>query len=215
MISKLQVSRMQLSRLESRLSNIFETLKNDETRSAYDLVGDSLEELCTLKKKVQTEEDMLSNKGLRRVSESYSFYAGETVVIVADGEWKGFDAIVKAVDVDTVTVVPIPDYFFSISDEFEKESIVLRRRDVAIFDNPDWGFSNSVDVGTKLSSSRRGLSSGVLGALSTLNTSKNTATTSPYKVKEESNPFTSARQRKASTAAAKQKVKQTKGNKKR
>lgn len=210
MISKLQVSRMQLSRLESRLSSIFDTLKEDDTRETFELVGDSLEELRLIKRKLQTEEDLLSEKGLRRVPDSYSFYEGETVVIIADGEWKGYDAIVRAVDKDdpmTVTVFPVLD-FFSIDDDLEQESIALRRRDIAIFDIPDWRYSDSTAVGTKSSSERKRSGANVLNVLSTLSTSKIKSSTS-YTAKGE-NTFISARQRKAAAAAAKQK----KGNKK-
>ncbi|KAL7440207.1 hypothetical protein ACHAXH_007265 [Discostella pseudostelligera] len=210
MISKLQVSRMQLSRLESRLSSIFDTLKQDDTRETFELVGDSLEELRLMKRKLQTEEDLLSEKGLQRVPDSYCFYEGETVVIIADGEWEGYDAIVRAVDKDdpmTVTVVPVVD-FFSIDDDLQQEPIALQRRDLAIFDIPDWKFSDSTDVGSKSYSARKRPGSNVLKVLSTLSTSKIKSSTS-YKTKDE-NTFISARQRKAAAAASKQK----KGNKK-
>ena len=95
-------------------------------------------------------------------------------MIIADGEWKGYDAVVKVVEGNdplTVTVVPVLD-FFSISDELEQESITLRRRDVAIFDNPDWGFSGSTAAGTKSYAERKRSGTNVLNALSTLNASK-------------------------------------------
>ena len=96
MIGKIQVSRMHLSRLESRFDSIFDTLKKEASSSgdnAFEIVGDSLEEIRLLKRRVQTEEETLAEKGLRRVSDSYSFYEGEMLVIIAEGDWKGYDAV--------------------------------------------------------------------------------------------------------------------------
>ena len=199
MISKIQVSRMQLSRLESRLEIIFDTLKKEETAS-YELVGDSLEELRLLKRKVQTEEELLSKKGLRRVSESYSFYDGEAVVIIAEGEWKGYDAVVKIVntaldDSQSVTVVPVLDMFAMVDDN--TEPIVLRRRDIAIFDYPDTFDTGDINIDS-YSEKKQSSSNNVLSVLSTLNTGNSKAIAS--KPREEK-IFTSARQRKAAAAA--------------
>ncbi|KAL9185078.1 hypothetical protein ACHAXT_002855 [Thalassiosira profunda] len=144
MLSKIEVSKTQLSRLESRLDSIFETLKTDDTKSSYELVGDSLDELRLLKRKVQTEEELLSEKGLRRVGDSHSFYEGEMVVIIAEGEWKGYDAVVKATD-DPLTVTVVRLDWFAIDEDDAQEPLVLSRRDVAVFDYPDpeWGFDDS------------------------------------------------------------------------
>jgi len=217
MLSKIQVSMMQLSRLESRFESMFDTLKKEETKGTFELVGDSLEELRLLKRKVQTEEELLSEKGLRRVADSHSFYEGETLVIIAEGEWKGYDAIVKAVDADdplTVTVVPVLD-LFSINGD-DTQPLLLKRRDVAIFDYPDWGFSDDTTyAGSDSYSTRQQSSSNVLSVLSTLNTSSSKASIPKTKPKEEnaSKSHTSARQRKASAAAAKGAAKQKKSNK--
>lgn len=211
MISKIQVSRMQLSRLENRLESIFDTLKKEDTRDLFELVGDSLEELRLLKRKVQTEEELLSEKGLRRVSDSYSFYDGETVVIIAEGEWKGYDAVVKSVDADdplSVTVVPVLD-LFAINEDHSQEPLVLRRRDVAVFDYPDWGFTDDTYVGADPSSNRKQSGSNVLSVLSTLNTS-NTNTPNIKTKDENAATFTSARHRKAAAAATKNAAKKKK-----
>jgi transcription antitermination factor NusG len=198
MVSKIQVSKMQLSRLESRLGDIFKSLKGIEG-DAYELVGDSLGELRLMKRKLQTEEELLSEKGLRRVPESYSFYEGETVVIIADSEFKGYDAVVKEVDVENpliVRVVPVLD-LFSFNEDDAQEPLALRRRDVAIFDYPKWGLSDD-----KFAGDRKKSRSNLISVLSTLTTSekKNTSAT---KVMEDKTPFLSARQRKASAAAEK------------
>ena len=208
MISKIEVSKMHLSRLESRLQSIFDTLKNNkDNMSSYELVGDCLEELRLLKRRVQTEEELLLEKGLRRIPDSYSFYHGESVVIIADGELKGFDAVVKIQekedDASLVTVVPVLDIF--TIDEEDTEPLVLKRRDVAIYDYPDAYPDESY------SSTKQKQTNDVLSVLSTLNTSSSKASTSTTKTNEEKT-FTSARQRKA--AAAKQKKGKNKGKKK-
>ena len=208
MISKIQVSRMQLSRLESRLEIIFDTLKKEETAS-YELVGDSLEELRLLKRKVQTEEELLTEKGLRRVSQSYSFYDGEAVVIIAEGEWKGYDAVVKIVDKalddsQSVTVVPVLDMFAMVDDN--TEPIVLRRRDIAIFDYPDTFDTGDINIDS-YSEKKQSSSNNVLSVLSTLNTGNSKAIAS--KPREEK-VFTSARQRKAAAATTTKKKKKGK-----
>mmetsp|Transcript_10824 Transcript_10824/g.23554 ORF Transcript_10824/g.23554 Transcript_10824/m.23554 type:complete len:328 (+) Transcript_10824:266-1249(+) len=231
MISKIQVSRMHLSRLESRLDSIFDTLKKEASSgdNAFEIVGDSLEEIRLLKRRVQTEEETLAEKGLRRVSDSYSFYEGEMLVIIAEGEWKGYDAVVKAADDPlTVTVAPVLDMFsINAEDVNEDDAITLRRRDVAIYDYPNFDETKTTSyyTGTTNSYSKRKESSdNVLRALSNLDTSKssskatiaapNTSTTKAKQEKAATNSFTSARQRKAAAAAAKGAEKQKKGKNK-
>ena len=200
MVSKIEASRMYLSRLESRLDNIFLKLKDEDTRDSYELVGDSLDELRVMKRKVQTEEDMLREKGLRRVPETYLFYEGENVVIIAEGEFKGHDAVVRnADDQMALTVMPVLDLFY----EDESQSpIVLKRSEIAIFDYPDpeWGFSD--DPYSSYSSSKKTSGSNVINALSKLDLSKSKTVTT--KSRDEPT-FISARQRKAAKNVTKQK----------
>jgi hypothetical protein len=55
-----------------------------------------------------TKEEVLSKKGLWRVPGLYSFYEGETVIIIAEvSEFKGYDAVVKGVDVEDPLVVSV------------------------------------------------------------------------------------------------------------
>jgi hypothetical protein len=207
MISKIEVSRMQLSRLESRLSNIFDILiQGQKDGDTYELVGESLNELRLLKRKLQTaEEEFLSEKGLRRVSDSYSFREGETVVIIADTEWKGFDAVVKAMDGNdpqNVIVIPVLDLFSFTEDDVAQEELVLRRRDVAIFDYPNWG---NDDKSGGSYSDRKTSRNNIMSVLSTLTTTSKTKTTT--NVMEGTTTYTSARQRKALSAAEKKQSK--------
>ncbi len=197
-ISKIEVSRMHLSRLESRLGNIFDTLNRNEG-STYELVGDSLEELRLLKRRLQSEEELLSEKGLRRVSDSYSFYEGETVVIISDSsEFKGYDAVVKGVDAEdplVVTVVPVLD-LFSFNDSDVQEPLAIRRKDVAIFDYPTWGLSSRKNFANAFTD-RQKSQNNLMNVLSTLASEKKSI------IPKEEPRFVSARQRKASSAAEK------------
>ena len=203
MISKIEVSRMQLSRLESRLSHIFDTLmQGQKDGDTYELVGESLNDLRLLKRKLQTaEEQFLSEKGLRRVSDAYSFREGETVVIIADTEWKGFNAVVKAMDSNdpqNVIVVPVLDLFSFTEDDVAQEALLLRRRDVAIFDYPNWGID---DKSGGSYSDRKTSRNNIMSVLSTLTTTSKTKTTT--NVMDGTTTYSSARQRKALSAAEK------------
>eukprot|EP00985_Skeletonema_marinoi_P025704 scaffold19127_cov150-Skeletonema_marinoi.AAC.1 len=123
MVCKLQSSESNLSRLEARLQNIYETLRNDETRDSYEVVGDGLSSLRLLRKAVKSEEELLSEKGLRRVLDAHSFYDDESVVIIAEGEWQWQNAVVRIHDnkdssnnEETITVIPSLDLAFGAED---------------------------------------------------------------------------------------------------
>jgi hypothetical protein len=203
-LAKLQSASMYLSRMESRVQSIFETLSKDESRSAFELVGNSLDELNVVRKKVKTEEELLAEKGLRRVPDNYSFYDGETVVIVADGEFKGYNAVVKLQDIEssnaydsTITVIPTLDLF---SLDEEGESLELRRTDIAIWDYPDQFGEPSVKAPSN--TSRSSSSKKVMSLLSSLNVG-NKATSNNDDTSNDS--FSSSRQRKASRKGKKKK----------
>ena len=204
MIVKLQSSDIYLSRLESRLESIFATLSKDESRSAFDLVGDSLDDLKLVRRKIKSEEEMLAEKGLRRVPHGYNFYDGETIVIIAEGEFSGYNAVVKLADSEipgefdsTVTVIPTLD-LFSL-DSNNEEPIELKRTEIAIWDYPDL-FEDR--YGDKIPSSKRSESSKkVISLLSTLDV----ANKSTYQLKRDGSneSFKSSRQRKASRKSKK------------
>ena len=103
-----------------------------------------------------------------------------------------------------MTVVPVLDIF--TIDEEDTEPLVLKRRDVAIYDYPDAYADESY------SSTKQKRTNDVLSVLSTLNTSSSKTSSSTTKTNDEEKTFTSARQRKA--AAAKQKKGKNKGKKK-
>jgi DNA mismatch repair protein MutS2 len=53
-----------LSRLEDRLDSVFTVLNDDQTKDAYDVVGESMATLRLMKKQIKTKEEILNEKGL-------------------------------------------------------------------------------------------------------------------------------------------------------
>ena len=204
MVCKLQSSESNLSRLEARLQNIYETLKNDESRDMYDVVGDSLSSLRLLRKAVKSEEELLIEKGLRRVSDRHTFYENESVVIIAEGEFQWQNAVVingsedSSKGEDTITVAPSLDLAFGVEDT-SQTLLLVKRKDVAVWDVPDddWGFQDEYAYGSTSYSAAKKSTSNVLeklkqvGATTKSTSARNIPTSTP------SSSFTSARERKA------------------
>ena len=207
-ITKLQASDIYLSRLERRLESIYETLRKDD-KNVFELVGKSLDELKLVRKKVKSEEELLAEKGLRRVPDNYSFYDGETVVIISEGQFKGYNAVVKINEIEhsetdpsysKVTVLPTLDLF---SLEEEEPLLELRRTDIAIWDYPDSFNEPSGYVSPKYS--RSNTSEKVISLLSTLNVDNKTTAKRNDQRDAPSDSFKSSRQRKASKKGKKKK----------
>lgn len=205
MIGKMQASESHLSRIEARLQNMYETLSDDKTKTTYDLIGDGLSTLRLLKKAVKSEEEMLIEKGLRRVSEMHSFYDNESVVIVAEGEWQWQNAVVRMNDSATdisnnqemITVVPSLDFAFGF-EETSQSLLVVNRKDLAVWDIPGWGLEDKYEYGSNNFSERNKSSSTVLELLKQV---KN-KTTNAQTVDKSTPSFTSARERKAAVKKA-------------
>ena len=203
-------------RLETRLENIFLDLKNDESRSAYDIVGDSLGEVRHVKRRVLTQADLLAQRGLKAVSGNYEFKEGESVVIIAEGEWDGQSATVttcidRALGGSEVAVIPSLDWGWTSADldgagstsPLEQEVMVLKRSEVALWDYPsdsDWGLADDIPKTRNVSDSRQNL----LDTISKLQTpEKDINGASSSQNGSVSSMFTSSRERKAANAAAK------------
>lgn len=216
MLCKLQSSESNLSRLEARLQNIYETLRNDETRDSYEVVGDGLSSLRLLRKAVKSEEELLSEKGLRRVSDRHSFYDNESVVIIAEGEFQWQNAVVRMIDdgtkleeggsakdEETITVVPSLDLAFGMEDS--AQTILLGRKDVAVWDIPDadWGFQDEYGYGSTSYSAKKS-SSNILEKLKQVG---ETTPTKPRNISTKIPSFTSARERKAAGKKGKKRKK--------
>ncbi|KAL7491333.1 hypothetical protein ACHAWT_001682 [Skeletonema menzelii] len=209
MVCKLQSSESTLSRLEARLQSIYETLKNDESRDMYDVVGDGLSSLRLLRKAVKSEEELLSEKGLRRVTDRHTFYENESVVIIAEGEFQWQNAVVRIENgsedssngEDTITVVPSLDLAFGVEDT-SQALLLVRRKDIAVWDIPDWGFQDEYAYGSTSYSAAKKSTSNVLEKLKQVGvTTKSTSA----RISAKTPSFTSARERKAAgkTSASK------------
>lgn len=144
MESLAQAHQDQLSRLEARLNHMFTDLKQDETRSAYDLMGDTLGEIRLVKKKIATAQELLAEKGLRIPPVDYELEEGQSVVIIAEGELNGQTATVQKVKrqsgggiVEEVTVIPSYGFVdWGFEEDVETPPRVLKLTDVAIWDYP-------------------------------------------------------------------------------
>ena len=202
MIGKLQASDSHLSRLEARLQNIYETLSDDKTKSKYELVGDSLSTLRLLRKAVKSEEEVLTEKGLRRVSDMHSFYDNESVVIIAEGEWQWQNAVVRinestdSIDQETIAVVPSLDMTLDIDDT--SQALLVNRRDLAVWDIPEWGFDDEDPYRSTSYSRRNKSSSKVLDILKQVGETKPNKARNFQTSSTNTPSFTSARERKAS-----------------
>ena len=201
MIGKLQASDSHLSRLEARLQNIYETLSDDKTKSTYELVGDSLSTLRLLRKAVKSEEEVLKEQGLRRVSDMHSFYDNESVVIIAEGEWQWQNAVVRinestdSIDQETIAVVPSLDMTLDIDDT--SQALLVNRRDLAVWDIPEWGFDDEDQYSASSFSRRNKSSSKVLDILKQVGETKPTKART-IQTSSKTPSFTSARERKSS-----------------
>ena len=201
-------------RVENRMQEMFRALRDDESKDAIDIVGETLETLKIVRKKVKTEEELLKERGLKKVSPDYKFQEGESVVIIAAGEWEGTTATIMAngmLDNDVLAVVPSPsmwnDPFFSLDGQSidtttsEPKPLIVKRSEVAVWDmNSVWDdFDDSDSPVTSIRESRQRLA----GLLSTLKASQKEA--QPARLNSIGNSFKSTRQRKAARTKRKRK----------
>ena len=212
----------QFTRLENRLEEIYRELKDDSTRSAFDIVGDSLSEIRHVKRKIMSQKELLAQRGLKMISTDYQFSEGESVVIVQEGVWDGESARVTMkddLDANQVAVIPSLDDWGWASGGSGNESasnniqngqvLILKRSEVALWDYPDvddpWGYMD--DVGMPSTKSVTESKSNLLDTLSKLSTPQTGEKASSLSTEKNgsnnSAKFTSSRERKAASAAAK------------
>lgn len=196
------------SRIESRLDDILLVLKEDETRNAYDIVGDSLSTLRIKKKEIKSKDEMLREKGMRVVTISDVVDAGDQIMIIAKGDFEGETSTVSNDQNDAAFDELVVDLDFDngLSLRESKLSVKLKRSELAVWDYPsfdeDWGISNSEQGQTRsVSDSRNRL----LNVLSALNTERPTVSKGTDKTKKSENTHTSSRQRKAANKKKKKK----------
>jgi len=210
MISLAKAYDQKLSRIETHFDDMIHKLNEDESKSNYDVVGDTLGSLRLVMKKIKSEEEILREKGLIMVSDSYEFRDGETVVIIAEGEWKGETGCIASnhsdIESKLVTVIVDSKWYGLTSDPLlppiessPTQPIEFKRNDLAIFDYPseDTWKNDQVD---KMEA--RSVSDGRIRlnrVLTTLKTSAKGRTSGSTSVKKNDTPkvFTSSRERKA------------------
>jgi len=207
----------QLGKLEDRLETVFKELQEDESKSSLVVVGESLATIRTAKKKVTTEDERLKRMGLKRVSDSYKLSNGESVVVLAPGDWEGVSGTIVSNGIvqckpGEVLVAPSlgtwEDLSFQrdelrILDPSHAKPLILRRHQIAVWDfDSVWDGENSERPTSTVRESRQKL-------VNLLNSLPSTSTmTANKKVSETSraSTFNSSRERKAS-ASKKQKKK--------
>jgi hypothetical protein len=199
-----------LNGVEHRLQDLFRELRDDESKDAMQVVGETIETLKLTKMKVKTEEEVLKERGLRKVSPDHYFKDGDSIVILTPGEYEGTTATVvpnsDLVDKDKVAVVPsIPawgDPFFSLDKQVgeftsAERSLIVNRAEVAIWDvSGVWDdFDNEYDPpATSVRESRQKLTS-LLSSLKTSPKAPKEAKTSS--ASSQGKTYKSARERKA------------------
>lgn len=153
-------------RLEKRLNLLVHEIKNYPSKDTFDIIGETIEQLRAVKRKVKSAEELLKERGLRKIPYDYEFKRGEQVVVISPGEWEG-ETLSVAADQKSATkaqVVVEPSYqwgsslsfnTFSDPDPFNTNAnkttslslnFLLNRTEVALWDFPndnDWGSSTS------------------------------------------------------------------------
>jgi dsDNA-specific endonuclease/ATPase MutS2 len=219
LISLTRAYDQQLSRLESRIEALLQTLKNDENKDSYDILGESLSTIRLSKKRIKTVEEELKEKGLRRVSEKDKFIGGESVTIIEALGFEGERAIIchdqEGANNDEV-IVEIEKAFDWIesNQDFELDitKLTINRQDLAVWDYPDeyfdwdnsWTSTNEIPQAKSVPDSR----SRLFETLNAINKkasgpspSPSPQTTNNYNQGEKK--FKSSRARKAATTSKK------------
>ena len=189
-----------LARIENRLNSIFAKLKADENVGSLNLVGTTLQHVRLDRKRVQTQTEMLRNRGLKLVPFSYQFSLREMVVILAepyDGE-TGYvvNQVANKVFVEPAFTSSLQTIEFEASGE---SNLKLGIDEVAIWDDNEGNDDYLVQA---RSDSYKGLENLF---------SKISSNTSPQPSKSASNKklskgkFTSSRARKAAAKKRKKK----------
>ena len=198
-----------LARLEQRLADMYTRLKQ-QTGDDLEVVGETLSEIRIAKKQVQSQEELLREKGLKVAPSSYLLQPGESVVILATGEWQGETVNVVATQESddrlspTEVLVKPSQSLLSWDDMFDENAdigmdlmidrpIIVQRHELAIWDYDSvLNYEDSIEVPAKTTSvadSKRRLNQ-VLSGLKT-------QTPATAKSSESASAFTSSRQRKA------------------
>jgi hypothetical protein len=186
---------LRLSRLVSRVAGCYEQLKGDA--DSLELVGDTLDQLRVVKKRVQSDTERLRERGLRVVSYSYILSPGESVVVIAGekGEWDGVEGQVVETGTSGDSQLEPNQVLVAVSTSPLEESqrIIFQRYQLAIWDYDsvfeDWSDTPTTQTVSHDESKRR-----LSGILSALDSSPRQSVANKTHVHR----FTSSRERKAS-----------------
>ena len=214
MISLASAYETHLAQLEQRLLQCFNSLKGQQDRDDLQLIGDTLSELRVVKKKIISQKEMLRERGLKLLPESYELQVGESVTIVTEGEWEGITAKVVADSVHNTTLGPrqvlveLPMSLDPWDNNMDDASLlpgraavsikfnnvrVFERHELAMWDYDsvwDYNMDDTSSSAKSIPDSKRKLSS-LLSTLKTLSSG------GPSGVATTKKSFTSSRQRKA------------------
>lgn len=210
-----------LSGLEKRLENCFQKLNTDETKDKVDIVGTTLAELRVVQKKVKSDKELLRERGLKIAPDTYQFADGESVVILAKGEWEGEMAKIVLSEGSLSNALASNEVLVMLSfatwngmsspplEELDQNSmprsLVFKRFEVAIWDYDSvWEIDSAPSPVTSIRESQRKLFevlSTVKSASSTKHITKSTGSSGRDKSRKKS--FISARQRKAASREVK------------
>ena len=208
-----------LGKLEDRLERIYKELQLDESKSSLEVVGETLATLRTAKMKVKSEDELLRERGLKRVQDYYQLVDGEKVVIIAGGDWEGMSGtiVINANEPCNPGEVRVALSLGEWSDPYFQNdepqdlmvhslSLTFGRHQIATWDYASvWDEERSTMPTTSVRESRQRLSS-LLTSLPSSSSKLSTIDSSQGLKLAESGSFTSSRQRKA-TAAKKRKKK--------
>jgi len=196
--------------LEQRLQKCYDEMRDDS--DAYMVIGNTLSEVGIAKKRLRSEADFLGKKGLRLMPDDHTLSDGETVTIIAEGEWHGEMASVyippdslpnsQVVQNDVLVIPSLLPWIetYDVQDQGEIDTtpklLIFKRYELAIWDYESAldGYERTERV-TSVSDSKRKLNRvlSTLGQQSPKSSSSNgsapAASTSKFK---------SSRERKAS-----------------
>jgi hypothetical protein len=188
-----------LGRLVSRVTECYEQMKGDT--DSLELLGDTLDQIRVVKKRVQSDTEKLRDRGLRVVADFYSLSPGELVVVIAGEEntWDGVEGqVVEAGSSDSCQLAP-NEVLVAISTDPLEESqrVVFQRYQLAIWDYDsvfeDMNGPPATQTVSHVESKRR-----LSGLLSSLDSTTSSPRQPGDDDKSQGRRFTSSRERKAS-----------------
>jgi DNA mismatch repair protein MutS2 len=227
-----------LAKLEDRVHHCYRTLQEarqstDNSDYSVELLGATLSELRTVKRRIKSEVEVLKERGLRILPESYELSEGESVVIINDSQWEGTTGTVapaelilpKQIAANEVVIVPsLVPWDVAMGDDLVNEidppsssaplgararARVFRRYQIAVWDYDSVWEDDSVwsaEPTRSIPNSKRKLDS-LLSSLKETGLTTWKETNSPSFSERQTATFSSSRERKAASRPRKAKRK--------